>query len=440
MSAGTYPALGFDPAPGDPAEVGALVSTLRSTGAELTNVRNEIRAIGQVNGAWIGRAATAFVDQLGELPKYLDRATGSTDTALRALASWEHELVDFERRARVYEQRAEEARQRAAAARSTLNGLPGPGSQMTQRQLDELQQRTQAAQRSFQAAEDELSQILRAAHDMLGEHQARAGQVATQVRRAADNAPPDPGLFDAMLSGLQAIGDGFAWVAGKVQNFLEEHAELFKLIGDVLADLAMVVGIVALFVSGPFGWLVAAGVLSGLAMLSHGLAKAGGAEVSTTTLVLDGLGVLAAGAGIAGGLIAASGARTVRAGRALRASTSGSLRHPSTWLPTVGTKLRGFRTSAKGHVVSFGGKSVKGTGDVVTVGSTVTTAGTDLYRKGPSWKDIPVVGSGAALIDHFTDDRSETSRGRGSVQSAGKAFADTAAANRAAPRTAPVPG
>lgn len=33
MSAGTYPALGFDPAPGDVFQVATLVSTLRSVGA-----------------------------------------------------------------------------------------------------------------------------------------------------------------------------------------------------------------------------------------------------------------------------------------------------------------------------------------------------------------------------------------------------------------------
>lgn len=407
----TYAALGFDPAPGDVSQVAGLVSTLRSVAAEVGGVRSDLQAIGQVGGAWIGQSATAFVGTIGELPTYLDRASNSTDTALRALSNWQQELEDFQRRGRTYEHRAEEAKQRIASARTALNATPEADAGMSERQATDLHDRAVAAQRAVGAADDELAVILGAARDMLGEHQARADQVARLVRRAADDAPPEPGFWDRIASGLQSIGDFLADIANNIAEWVREHAELFKQIGDLLADLALIVGIVALFVTtGPI--LIAAGALALGALAFHAAAMAGGhEEVTASTLVLDALGVVSAGLGVAG-------LRLVQAGRATMAGAR--------WF-NVGTKLRGFVDLAAG-------KTMVWQGNLITGGGSAASMGVELHDQGPGWRDIPVVGPTAGLVDYFTDDDPKTARGPASVNSAGRAFTETVASHR--PRAA----
>lgn len=423
MSSTAYPALGFDPAPGDVAQVERLVSQLRTTGSELTSIRNEIRAIGRMDGAWVGKSATAFVDQLGELPGYLDRATSSTDTALRALGGWQRDLEEFERMGRVYEQRAEEARQRVAAARASLTTLPETTPDMSDQQVQELQERTQAAQQSVNAADAELSEIVSSAQRMLDEHQARASEVAALVRTAADEAPPDPSWWEEIGNFFEDVGEFFVNIADAVVTWVKTHGELLKLIGDLLADIALVVGLVAIALGGPLTWVIAAGLLSLGAFAFHGVADSVGAEVSTKTLVYDALGVFAAGLGVGGKLIAASGMRMAAAGSRTMRSVS-VLRHPF-------VKLAGARTLVKGRVVAFGGRVMARSGDELTKLGTVGSVRSELVSRGPSWKAIPVIGSGANLIEYFTDDSEATATGRGSVSTAGTAFADRLAALRA---------
>jgi hypothetical protein len=346
----------------------------------------------------------------------LDRASNSTDAALRALSNWQQELEDFQRRGRTYEHSAEEARQRIASARAALNAVPESDAGTSEQQVTDLHNRTLAAQRAVGAADDELAVILGAARNMLGEHQTRANHVARLVRQAADDAPPEPGFWERIASGLQSIGEFLADLPNNVAEWVREHAELFKQIGDLLADLALIVGIVALFVTtGPI--LIAAGALAlgalALGALAfHAIAMAGGhEEVTASTLVLDALGVASAGLGVAG-------LRLVQAGRATMAGAR--------WF-NVGTKLRGFVDLAAG-------KTMVWQGNLITGGGSAASMGVELHDQGPGWRDIPVVGPIAGLVDYFTDDDPKTARGPASVNSAGRAFTETVASHR--PRAA----
>ena len=114
----------------------------------------------------------------------------------------------------------------------------------------------------------------------------------------------------------------------------------------------------------------------------------------------------------------ALGLRLVQAGRATMAVAR--------WF-NVGTKLRGFVDLAAG-------KTMVWQGNLITGGGSVASMGVELHDQGPGWRDIPVVGPAAGLVDCFTDDDPKTARGPVSVNSAGRAFTETVASHR--PRTA----
>lgn len=414
----TYPNLGFDPAPGDTAAVARLVFTLRSVGAEVTGVRTELHGIGRANSSWVGQSATAFTGALGELPKYLDKASDSTSAALRALDSWLQELGDFQRRARIYEDRAAEARRRIASVRAAVDALPAVGPGMTDQQVGELHDRTVAAHRAVGEADGELQAVIGEAQRMLDDHRSRSDEVGRLVRQAADDAPPEPGFFDKIMDGLQAVGDFFVGFGQMIADFIEEHADLFKQIGDVLADLAMVVGVIALFVAGgPILW--AALALSAAALAFHATAMAGGADVTWETLALDGLGVVSAAAGL-------KGLSMVRAGRAAKAGTS--LWRPSQW----GTRIQANLTIA-------GGKVSQWSGNAFTVGGTAESVRLKVRDEAFGVRSIPGVSPTAGIVDHFIDDAPAAAGGPAPVNSAGEAFAGAVAANRSQSRvTVPV--
>ena len=88
MAPRTFPALGFDPAPGLADQVTALASAVSSTAREVAAVRRTLESIGHSGGSWRGEAATAFSGTLGELPPYLDKATDSNTRATDALSHW----------------------------------------------------------------------------------------------------------------------------------------------------------------------------------------------------------------------------------------------------------------------------------------------------------------------------------------------------------------
>jgi hypothetical protein len=103
-----FPALGFDPAPGEPASLDALGHDVarhaRSLAAGSQRAAT-IRATG-----WVGQAADAFAADIAPLPGDLDRAADAFGMVTSALGAYAHELEAAQRHADTLEQRATQAR------------------------------------------------------------------------------------------------------------------------------------------------------------------------------------------------------------------------------------------------------------------------------------------------------------------------------------------
>jgi hypothetical protein len=319
MAPRTFPALGFDPAPGLDDQVTALATAVSGAAREVAEVRRTLESIGKTDGTWRGEAATAFAGQLGELPPYLDKATDANTRATGALGRWAQDLAGFQSRAADYERQAEAAKSTVDAAAATLRHYQGttPGSDPAA--ADRLRQQTADAQRAVSSAEARLREIIEQARQLAGRHEAALKATAATIRDAADAAPPEPGFWDKLGNALSDFGDWIASIPDKVGHWIEEHKYLIKALGDLLSDISVVVGIVSLFLPPPADviGLAISGGLSLAAMGAHAVAWAAGAKgINALTLVADGAGALAGGSGIVGKLGTRGAEEAIRVGAA----------------------------------------------------------------------------------------------------------------------------
>lgn len=120
--------------------------------------------------------------------------------------------------------------------------------------------------------------------------------MADALRRAKDEAPPEPGFWDSLGNALSGMLGDLQSLAGKVWQWTNDHAADIAKVGDIFSKVSAVLGIVALACAPiePLGAILgaAAGITSLGALATQGLAKAAGANVSWTTLGLDAVGSL----------------------------------------------------------------------------------------------------------------------------------------------------
>ncbi|MFD9367248.1 hypothetical protein ACFWA6_05995 [Streptomyces sp. NPDC060020] len=154
-----HAALGFDPAPGDPAAVLALTTKLAASAQSLGEASRVVKDLVSHSAQWQGEAATAFRASLSqELPRYLGAAHTSLAEAARRLTGWHDTLVAHRALAARYEAQA-------AAAKT----------------------------------EQALSDTRRLARELAAEHAAAASRVARTLNAATDRlAPKEPGLLSSI--------------------------------------------------------------------------------------------------------------------------------------------------------------------------------------------------------------------------------------------------
>lgn len=359
-SAADYPTLGFDPTPGDTAEVAQVVRTM----ANVTSALNEIASVlhGAADGEWRGRAAVAFRDLLDdELRPKIDQARDGFGEAHRGLSSWSTAMAGFQGRARSLERSAAAAQAEADAARQALAALPDapppgappPDDPVAQRELDDQARRRRQQSGALESARAEVERYRALARDLADDYEVRARSVADQLAQATGIAPDEPGWFDRLKASIGDFFDGLAdWAADLADHLLEvlhEIAPALQLIGDVLGLVSGILGLLA-FIPGLQFLAIPALVLAGLALLAHYGAAAGesGSFLDALTdpdVLLDSVGlVLGLGSLAAGGRLLAA---TSRVGGAQNFALVPQLLGPPLRVP------HGFFKIARGVVTSM---------------------------------------------------------------------------------------
>jgi hypothetical protein len=293
MSTRDFPALGFDPAPGDLDGVTDLAVKYRAVSTDLTEADDALRQIVRKQGIWQGEASEAFARRIGPLPQYLEGAARSMGDAGSALEAWSRDLGELQKRAADLEARAEAAARAAEEARANPDfalanrTFPDqPSLQIAQRLLDN-------AGHQLQTAIDGCQNIQDAAKQLQQEHTEAAGLVAELLRKAKELAPDEPDVLDKLTDAVGgALGDltnAYADGVGQAWDFVQDHAELISKLSDVTGDVGNVLGLVSEFLPDPAKEIVG-GVAVGFsaaATVGHVTAGLAGADVAPETIGFD---------------------------------------------------------------------------------------------------------------------------------------------------------
>ncbi|QEU93419.1 hypothetical protein [Streptomyces kanamyceticus] len=256
------PNIGWDPTPGNVEDTRDLAKKLGGLAGELGAAVRDLERI--ECGAWKGKAALAFTEYIGEdVTPLIRKSHESFDKASRALHRWARELKDFQDETDRLEKKAGE-------------------------KLDARSEAKPNTKESGKASGD-VDEVIGQVHDLEDRYAKAAGAISKELDKAGDIAPDEPGFWDKLTKGVKDAWDA----TGK---WLKDHADLIKLIGDLLSDLTAVLGLLAI-VTLPFPPLAAifgtaALITSGLALGAHGLAKLGGADVSWVQMGLDAMGLI----------------------------------------------------------------------------------------------------------------------------------------------------
>ncbi|MDS0133865.1 MULTISPECIES: putative T7SS-secreted protein [unclassified Amycolatopsis] len=296
MSARDFPALGFDPAPGDLDGIADLAGKYRTVADDLTEADDSLRRIVRKQGIWQGEASEAFARRIGPLPACLDDAAKSMSRAADALEGWAQTLGDLQKRAADLEARAEAAARAAEQARANPDLALADRTFPDQQSLQIAQRLLDNAGQQLQTAIDGCQNVQDAAKQLQQEHQDAAARVAELLRKAKEPAPDEPDLLDklgdAVGGALVDLSNTLADEFDEAWNFVQDHAELISKLSDVTGDIGNALGFVGEFLPSPAKEVVGAvaTTFGKAAMEGHAVAKLAGADVARETLIFDGIG------------------------------------------------------------------------------------------------------------------------------------------------------
>ncbi|MGH3993024.1 MAG: WXG100 family type VII secretion target, partial [Pseudonocardiaceae bacterium] len=85
---GSYPGLGFDPTPGEPGAVQAVLDTFATAGENIASILPQLQSAVSTADGWDGDAAEEFSDYGDDIPNGLAEGAESMGQAADALVVW----------------------------------------------------------------------------------------------------------------------------------------------------------------------------------------------------------------------------------------------------------------------------------------------------------------------------------------------------------------
>ena len=280
MAMRTFPALGFDPAPGSPS---AVLAQARDADRAARALAGAAVAAGRLDARWRGAAAEAYRDHTRELPGDLGRAAAAHGTLARELASYADDLATRQLRAADLEDRAAALRARAGGlgvsrqAALVGAGVGGSGSPVVRSTggwaasgpgragagwapADDGGDAAAAAARAVAA---ELDAVITEARRLLRDHRTHAAGVAARIRAAAADPPyREPGLLERLRN--------------RARDWIAAHAEVLTQIARGLRLASMVLGTASLVPGFQFLAPAAIALGTGAVAIDAGIAWATG--------------------------------------------------------------------------------------------------------------------------------------------------------------------
>jgi uncharacterized protein YukE len=250
MTTRDFPALGFDPAPGDPGAISSAAADVAGTGKVFGDASANVAKLN--SSGWTGDAADAFRGQLKDLPRDLDLAARSHRTAATTLTDWSSGLTARQRRAAELESQAAELRRRESAAVAEVNRLAGQTAPSGSPEFTRLKSQYDSARSTATTLGSDLQDVIAQARRLLGEHRSAASEAAGKIRGVADAPYKEPGWLSR------------AW--SSVKGWIADHADVLAKISSVLKGISAVLGVLSLVPGlqflAPFALLTAGAALA----------------------------------------------------------------------------------------------------------------------------------------------------------------------------------
>lgn len=230
MATREFPALGFDPAPGDPAAVASAARSVDRAGQTFGDASANVNRLN--SAGWVGDAADAFRSQLKDLPRDLDLAARSHRTAARTLSEYATALQQRQRRADELESRAAELKRQQQAAVAEVNRIAARTAPEGSAELANLRTQYNSARSRADGLGSDLEAVIADARRLQGDHRSAAGSAAGTIRGVADAPYKEPGWLSR------------AW--DSVKGWIADHADVLATISGVLKGVSAVLGVLSL--------------------------------------------------------------------------------------------------------------------------------------------------------------------------------------------------
>lgn len=404
----SFPHLGFDPTPGDVERTRALARQLGDLHGELTTTVSELDRLDC--GYWKGEAAKAFVQHIDhDVTPLIKKAHDSFGRASDALSRWADQLHGFQSEADALEREAATKQgaldhAKTAAGVPTDHSTPHPAPEASPNPDPSAAADAKKKQQAVTDANNALQGVIHRADELHSRYTNAAKSISHDLDKAGDIAPDKPGFFHNLVHGIEdAWNDTVKWV--------KDHADLIKLIGDLLSDLSGILAVLAIITAPfePLGAIFAAAavVASAAALITHLIAKAAGADVSWLSIGFDALGAIPGISAFSKGVKVADGA--------VAAARAGELGEGFRGVGTLGRNFVGlsgdFVAGAKqiklfGKTVELGG--LKYAGQIVSDGkfaNRLQLVSEGLYHNGQllGTKGLNMVTKGRVAIDAMSN-------------------------------------
>ncbi len=237
MADARYPALGFDPLPGNPEVALRLADDAREFGKRMTTQADVLRRLAQPDG-WAGEAAEAFTAGLKDLPSDLE-ICGEAFTGLAgALTTFHERFVAAKAHAVELDERATTARSlhdQALAVYEAPSFQPAGAPPVVR------------DRRPVDTAERNLDTVLNEAERLRDAFDDSVSDLVRTIYALAQHAPREP-MFDTLT---RWAGDVFAatpvgLALKAVHELINAYPELFADIANFASALSNVLSIAAL--------------------------------------------------------------------------------------------------------------------------------------------------------------------------------------------------
>ena len=230
MATREFPALGFDPAPGDPAALDSAARSVDGAGRVLGDASSNVDRLN--SSGWTGDAAEAFRGQLADLPRDLRTAATAHQATAKALTDYGQGLATRQRRAGELETRAAELRSQQQSAIAEVNRLAGRTAPQGSAELATLSTQYNSARSRAEGLGGDLEEVLRQARVLHGDHESAAKTAAGTIRNQANAPYKEPGWLSR------------AW--NSVKGWIADHADVLEKISTVLKGVSAVLGVLSL--------------------------------------------------------------------------------------------------------------------------------------------------------------------------------------------------